>query len=76
MILSLLYIFFFNLTPFFLQAMLMTKGLMERSLHHEMTLGRVHEKAKLAEEELFELRNWKVVTEQKLKLAEWARDEY
>ena len=56
--------------------MLMTKGLMERSLHHEMTLGRVHEKVKLAEEELFELRNWKVVTKQKLKLAEWARDEY
>ena len=71
MILSLL-----NLTPFFLQAMLMTKGLMERSLHHEMTLGRVREKAKQAEEELFELRNWKVVTEQKLKLAERARDEY
>ena len=54
----------------------MTKGLMERSLHHEMTLGRVCEKAKLAEEELFKLRNWKVVTEQKLKLAERARDEY
>ena len=58
MILSLL-----NLTPFFLQAMLMTKGLMERSFHHEITLGRVCEKAKLAEEELFKLRNWKVVTE-------------
>ena len=56
--------------------MLMTKGLMERSLHHEMTLRRVREKAKLAEEELFELRNWKVVTEQKLKLAKRARDEY
>ena len=41
----------------------MTKGLMEQSLHHEMTLGRVREKAKLAEEELFELKNWKVVTE-------------
>ena len=54
----------------------MTKGLMERSLHHEMMLGRVRKKAKLAEEELFELRNWKVVMEQKLKLAEWARDEY
>ena len=54
----------------------MTKGLMERSLHHEMTLGRVREKAKLAEEELFELRNWKVVMEQKLKLAEWAKDEF
>ena len=56
--------------------MLMTKGLMDRSFHHEMTLERVREKAKLAEEELFELKNWKVVTEQKLKLAERARDEY
>ena len=54
----------------------MTKGLMKRSLHHEMTLEWVREKAKLAEEELFELRNWKVVTEQKLKLAERARDEF
>ena len=53
----------------------MTKGLMDRSLHHEMALERVREKAKLAEE-LFELKNWKVVTEQKLKLAERARDEY
>ena len=56
--------------------MLMTKGLMDRSLHHEMALERVREKAKLAKEELFELKNWKVVTEQKLKLAERARDEY
>ena len=35
----------------------MTKALMERSLHHETTLGRVREKAKLVEEELFELKN-------------------
>ena len=56
--------------------MLMTKGLMDWSLHHEMVLERVCEKAKLAEEELFELKNWKVVMEQKLKLAERARDEY
>ena len=41
-----------------------------------MALERVREKAKLTEEELFELRNWKVVTEQKLKLAERTRDEY
>ena len=54
----------------------MTKGLMDLSLHHEMALERVREKAKLAEEELFELKNWKVVTKQKLKLAERARDEY
>ena len=54
----------------------MMKGLMERSLYHEMTLGQVREKAKLAEEELFELKKWKLVTEQKLKLAEQARDEF
>ena len=54
----------------------MTKGLMERSFHHETALRRVREKAKLAEEELFELRNWKLVTKQKLKLAEQARDEF
>ena len=56
--------------------MLMTKGLMDRSLHNEMTLERVREKAKLVEEELLQFKNWKVVTEQKLKLAERARDEY
>ena len=56
--------------------MLMMKGLMDWSFHHEMALERVREKAKLAEEELFELKNWKVVTEQKLKLVERARDEY
>ena len=56
--------------------MLMMKGLMDRSLHHEMALERVREKAKLVEVELFELKNWKVVTEQKLKLAERVRDEY
>ena len=56
--------------------MLMTKGLMDQSLHHEMALERVREKAKLVEEELFELKNWKVVAERKLKLAERARDEY
>ena len=54
----------------------MTKGLIDRALHQEMALERVREKAKLTEEELLELRNWKVVTEQKLKLAERTRDEY
>ena len=56
--------------------MLIMKGLMDQSLHHEMALERVREKAKLAEEELFELKNWKVVTKQKLKLTERARDLY
>ena len=52
------------------------KGLMGRSLNHETTLGRVHEKAKLTEDELIKLKNWKLVTKKKLKLAEQARDEY
>ena len=42
--------------------MLIKKGLIDRSLHHEMALKRVREKAKLTEEEMFELKNWKVVT--------------
>ena len=54
----------------------MAKGLIDRALHHETALERVRDKAKLAEEELLELKNWKVVTEKKLKLAEQARDEY
>ena len=66
----------FEINSPILQAMLMMKGLMERSLQNETVLGRVREKAKLTEEELFELKNWKLVTEQKLKLAEQARDEY
>ena len=54
----------------------MTKGLMDRALHQEMALERVREKARLTDEELLELKSWKVVTEQKLKLAERTRDEY
>ena len=54
----------------------MTKGLMDRALHHETALERVRDKARLADKELLELKNWKVVTEKKLKLAEQARDEY
>ena len=49
---------------------------MGRCLNHETTLGRVHEKARLTEDELLELKNWKLVIEEKLKLAEQARDEY
>ena len=56
--------------------MFMTKGLMDRALHHETALERVRDKARLADKELLELKNWKVVTEKKLKLAEQARDEY
>ena len=56
--------------------MLMTKGLMDRALHQETALEKVRKKARLAGEELLELKSWKVVTEQKLKLAEQTRDEY
>ena len=56
--------------------MLITKGLMDWALHQEMALERVREKAKLTEEELLELRSWKVVTKQKLKLVERTKDEY
>ena len=56
--------------------MLMMKGLMGRCLNHKTTLGQVCDKAKLIKDELIELKNWKMVTEQKLKLAEQARDEY
>ena len=54
----------------------MTKGLMDRALRNETALERVRDKARLAEEELLELKNWKVVMEKKLKLAEEARDEH
>ena len=50
----------------------MIKGLMGRCLSHETTLGRVREKARLTEDELIELKNWKLVTEHKLKLAKQA----
>ena len=54
----------------------MTKGLMDRALRNETTLERVRDQARLTEKELLELKNWKVVTEKKLKLAEEARDEH
>ena len=56
--------------------MLMTKGLMDRAVRNELTLERVRDQAKVTEEELLQLQNWKVVTEKKLKLAEEARDEH
>ena len=55
--------------------MLMTKGLMDRALRNETALERVRDQARVTEEELLELKNWKVVTEKKLKLAEEVRDE-
>ena len=66
----------FEINFYYFQAMLMIKGLMGQCLNHEMTLGRVREKARLTKDELIKLKNWKLVTEQKLKLAKQARDEY
>ena len=37
--------------------MLMTKGLMDRALHHETALERVRDKARLVEKELLKLKN-------------------
>ena len=54
----------------------MTKGLMDRALRNETALERVRDQARVTEEELLELKNWKVVMEKKLKLAEEARDEH
>ena len=54
----------------------MMKGLMGQCLNHETTLGRVRDKARLTEDELLELKAWKVVQEQKLKMVEEARDKY
>ena len=42
----------------------MMKGLMGRCLNHETTLGQVREKARLMEDELIELKNWKLAMEQ------------
>ena len=72
----LLLLFLFQSNSLFSSSHAHEEGVDGTVSHHEMTLGRVREKAKLAEEELFELRNWKVVMEQKLKLAERARDEF
>ena len=49
---------------------------MGQCLNHEMMLGWIREKAKLMEDELIELKNWKLVTKQKLKLVKQARDKY
>ncbi|XP_065632333.1 uncharacterized protein LOC136068738 [Quercus suber] len=57
------------------QAMIMMKGMMGWCLNHETTIGRVREKAKVMEEELLDLKAWKVIQEKKLKMAETTRDE-
>ena len=70
------YVLYLKLSSTLFQAMLMMKGLIGRCLNHKTTLGQVRKKARLMEDELLELKNWKLVTEEKLKLVEQARDEY
>lgn len=55
--------------------MVMVKGLMGRCLHHETTLDRLRDKGKKTEEELQELRTWRVAQEKKFKLLEEDRNE-
>nr|POE87219.1 hypothetical protein CFP56_33102 [Quercus suber] len=57
------------------QAMIMMKGMMGRCLNHETTIGWIRGKAKAMEEELLDLKAWKVTQEKKLRMAETARDE-
>ena len=53
----------------------MMKGLMGCCLNHETSLDRLRVKANLTEDELNELKSWKVVQEKKLALSEKARGE-
>ena len=53
----------------------MMKGLMGRCLNHETSLDHLRVKANLTEDELNELKSWKVVQEKKLALSEEARGE-
>ena len=51
----------------------MMKGLMGRCLNHETSLDRLWAKANLMEDELSELKSWKVVQEKKLALSKEVR---
>ena len=55
--------------------MLMMKGLMGRCFNHEIALDCLRTKVTLTEDELSELKSWKVVQEKKLALLEEARGE-
>ena len=54
----------------------MMKGLMGWCLNHETVLDCIRTKATPTEEELNEMKAWKVVQEKKLIMAEQARDEF
>ena len=53
----------------------MMKGLMERCLNRETALDRVRAKAKLTEDELSQLKNWKSTMEKKFDLSKKVRKE-
>ena len=53
----------------------MMKELMGRCLNHETSLDHLQAKANLTEDEVNELKSWKVVQEKKLALSKEARGE-
>ena len=53
----------------------MMKGLIGHCLNHEMTLDRIRAKANSTEDELEELKAWKMVQEKKLALSKEERGE-
>ncbi|XP_075653077.1 uncharacterized protein LOC142623522 [Castanea sativa] len=57
------------------QAMLMMKGLMGRCLNHETIMDRLRMKNKTMEDELHDLKTWKINTDRKLKCSEQVRGE-
>ena len=61
--------------PFVFQKMLMMKVLIGRCLNHETALNHIRAKATSTEDELNELKAWKMVQEKKLALLEEAKDE-
>ncbi|XP_075668664.1 uncharacterized protein LOC142638518 [Castanea sativa] len=57
------------------QAMLMMKGLMGRCVNHETTMDRLRKKNKTMEDELHELKTYKINMDRKLKCSEQVREE-
>ena len=53
----------------------MMKGLMGRCLNHETALGRIRAKARSMEDELAELKAWKMIQEKKLAFSKQVRGE-
>ncbi|XP_075642710.1 uncharacterized protein LOC142614060 [Castanea sativa] len=57
------------------QAMVMMKGLLGRCLNHETSMDRLRKKGKTMEDELHELKTYKINMDRKLKCSEQVREE-